>query len=178
MLRRRRRRRRVRFFVVYTFFAKRGTAIERALRTHNVVLCEATDRDISQKKKKGNPRNRGFFSRGVKHTRCLFCPPHLYPLFRHRFSSLFASSHFFPPSLSVYAGLQNADLIRDNLTPSTRSCFDELNPSRFGYPPPSQPRALSSSPSLSLFLSHPLSFFLNSVIGESFVRRGEFKIQT
>lgn len=49
-------------------------------------------------------------------------------------SSLFVFSHF--STLSVYAGLQNADLIRDNLTPSTRSCFDELNPSRFGVPNP------------------------------------------
>lgn len=45
-------------------------------------------------------------------------------------SSLFRFLTFFHPS--VYAGLQNADLIRDNLTPSTRSCFDELNPSRLG----------------------------------------------
>jgi len=50
-----------------------------------------------------------------------FHPPTLHP----PFFSLFTSSIFSP--LSVYVGLQNADLIRDNLTLSTRSCFDEFN---------------------------------------------------
>lgn len=65
------------------------------------------------------------------------------------------------PSFSFYPSMfaiQNADLIRANLTPSSRSCFGELNPS------PRCPPSFAAS--------------LCLACGKSSIQRGEFKIQT
>ena len=63
---------------------------------------------------------------------------------------------FYP--VYVRRAIQNADLIRANLTPSSRSCFGELNPS------PRCPPSFAAS--------------LCLASGKSSIQRGEFKIQT
>lgn len=107
----------------------------RKLRGRQIVVCETEDRDTYRKRTSGPVRP------SMKHAKCLLPLPAIYS--SSPFSSFFASSHF--SILSVYAGLQNADLIRDNLTPSTRSCFDELNLCRLGVSTPCiLPRSLFS----------------------------------